>query len=117
MFLTHWSTVFLLGCHDIVNRLYSHDVHTHTLNVRSVNESIWPDDGSIATETCFLLYLNQLYVSAVFRGTILFIILFNTTGWLLSKHKTKVLYDQYTTQITSLGLGLQQKGKVSQNME
>jgi hypothetical protein len=31
MFLTHWSNVFLLGCYDILNRLGSHDVHTHLM--------------------------------------------------------------------------------------
>jgi hypothetical protein len=52
-----------LTCHDIVNRLGSHDVHTH--NVRSPSESNWPDDGSIGIESCCHLYLNKLYVSDI----------------------------------------------------
>jgi hypothetical protein len=40
--------------------------HTHTLNVRSLNESNWPDNGSTGAETCCLLYFNKLYVSVVF---------------------------------------------------
>jgi hypothetical protein len=46
----------------------------HTLNVRSPSESNWPDDGSIRTETCCLLYFNKIYVSVMFRRNILLII-------------------------------------------
>jgi hypothetical protein len=75
MFTILWLTLCTIGCHDIVNRLGSHDVHTHahthTLNVRRPSGLNWPDDGSIGTETCCLLYFNKLYVSVVFRRNIL----------------------------------------------
>jgi hypothetical protein len=75
MFLTRWSTVFTFGCHDIVNRLGSHYVQTHTLNVRSLSEPNWPDGGSIGTEKYCLLYFNKLYVSVVFQRSILLIVM------------------------------------------
>jgi hypothetical protein len=65
MFQTYLSTVFILGCYACVIRQGFHDVHIHFMYEAHV-KSHWPDDGSVRTETCSCLYLNEIYVLVVF---------------------------------------------------